>query len=109
MKKTLSIFLLLSIKIAVFSQTSILEDNLMKDAEVAFLQINPTIGGDVTIESTKTELKGENIYKTFTINSSKNGDYYLNAWIMVPLTPEGYPEYVFITIEQPKLIRNIRV
>ena len=45
MKKTLSIFLLLSIKIAVFSQTSILEDNLMKDAEVAFLQINPTIGG----------------------------------------------------------------
>lgn len=40
MKKTLSIFLLLSIKIAVFSQTSILEDNLMKDAEVAFLQIN---------------------------------------------------------------------
>ena len=57
MKKTLSIFLLLSIKIAVFSQTSILEDNLMKDAEVAFLQINPTIGGDVTIESTKTELK----------------------------------------------------
>ncbi len=93
MKKTLSIFLLLSIKIAVFSQTSILEDNLMKDAEVAFLQINPTIGGDVTIESTKTELKGENIYKTFTINSSKNGDYYLNAWIMVPLTPEGYPEY----------------
>ena len=70
MKKTLSIFLLLSIKIAVFSQTSILEDNLMKDAEVAFLQINPTIGGDVTIESTF---------------------------------------YVFITIEQPKLIRNIRV
>ncbi|MDR0537489.1 MAG: hypothetical protein LBH04_05550 [Tannerellaceae bacterium] len=64
-----------------------------QDGEKRFFENNPTLGGDVVIKSATVQINGNDISKTFEIESSTDGSYYLDAWIMVPITQDGYPEY----------------
>ncbi|MDR0430419.1 MAG: T9SS type A sorting domain-containing protein [Tannerellaceae bacterium] len=59
----------------------------------AFFSNQKELGGDVVLQSANISVNNENAYKTFELDCAENGAYYLNAWIMVPETPEGYPEY----------------
>jgi hypothetical protein len=64
-----------------------------QDIEKRYFENNPTLGGDVVIKSANVQVVGNEISKTFEIECLESGAYYLDAWIMVPLTREGYPEY----------------
>jgi hypothetical protein len=61
-------------------------------ASKAFFESNPALGGDVKILFDKNDVIGDEIYKTFEIESFEDGECYLDAWINVPLTRDGYPE-----------------
>jgi hypothetical protein len=54
---------------------------------------DPDIGGDVVIKSESVRVVGDNIYKTFEIESFEDGAYYLDAWIMAFETEKGCSEY----------------
>lgn len=66
---------------------------LAQNLEKAFFENNPTLGGDVTIKSASLKVVGEEIYKTFEIESMEAEVYYLDAWMLAPLIKEVYPEY----------------
>jgi hypothetical protein len=61
-----------------------------QDIEKRYFENNPTLGGDVVIKSANVQVIGEDISKTFEIESLESGEYYLDAWIMVP---DDYSEY----------------
>lgn len=64
-----------------------------QDIEKRYFENNPELGGDVIIKSSSfNEEKGE-ISKTFEIESSQDGAYYLDAWILAPIENGNYPEY----------------
>jgi hypothetical protein len=64
-----------------------------QSVEKAYFENNPALGGDVIIQSASVKIVGEEIFKTFEIESFEEGRFYMNAWILVPLTEDGYPEY----------------
>jgi hypothetical protein len=80
-------FYLLFIGLFVFSSV------FAQGSEKRYFENNPTLGGDVVIKSANVQVVGNEISKIFEIECLESGVYYLDAWIMVPLTQEGYPEY----------------
>jgi len=64
-----------------------------QNVEKRYFENNPTLGGDVVIKSASVKVENGEINKTFEIESLEDGTYYLDAWIMAPITKEGYPEY----------------
>ena len=66
---------------------------LAQDMEKTYFERNPALGGDVVIKSADVKVVGEEIWKTFEIESLEEGTYYLDTWIMAPVTKEGYPEF----------------
>ena len=94
MKRSLLLIqFLILVSISMLGQKRLLEDNLQNEAESTFFRINPTLGGDVTVNSSKIEIEDNLIYKTFEVSCLESGAYFLNAWLLAPLTPDGYPEY----------------
>lgn len=83
MKTILLSYLSLFVSLAVFSQ----------DIEKTYFENNPTLGGDVVIKSADINVIGEDFFKTFEIESFEDGTYFLDAWMMVPLTKKGIPEF----------------
>ena len=81
MKTILLSYLSLFVSLAVFSQ----------DIEKTYFENNPTLGGDVVIKSADINFIGEDFFKTFEIESFEDGTYFLDAWMMVPLTKKGTP------------------
>ena len=64
-----------------------------QDLEKTFFENNPKVGGDVSIKSATLSVIGEEIHKTFEIESLEDGLYFMDAWLLVPLIEKGYPEY----------------
>jgi hypothetical protein len=64
-----------------------------QNVEKAYFENNPALGGDVIIQSASVKVVGGEIVKTFEIESFEEGNFYMDAWILVPLTEDGYPEY----------------
>jgi len=69
--------------------SSVFAQNINKE----YIQINPELGGDVKIKSACIEVIGEKIQKTFELESSEDGFYYLDAWINIPMIGERFVEY----------------
>jgi len=61
--------------------------------ERAYFENNPSLGGDVTILSASVKIDGEDISKTFELESLVEGAYYMDAWVLVPLIDGRYPEH----------------
>ena len=61
--------------------------------EKRYFENNPDLGGDVAIKSSSAKVENNKVFKTFEIESLEDGVYYVDAWMMAPLTKEGYPEY----------------
>ena len=57
------------------------------------LVVNPELGGDVKIKSSSIEIVGDEIIKTFELESFENGFYYLDAWINIPKIGERFVDY----------------
>ena len=49
-----------------------------QNVEKAYFENNPTFGGDVTIQSASLEVVGNEIFKTFEIESLEYGNFKLN-------------------------------
>jgi hypothetical protein len=64
-----------------------------QEFEKRYFENNPTLGGDVVIKSASVKVLDDEISKIFEIESPSDGEYYLDAWIMVPSAKESYPEY----------------
>lgn len=64
-----------------------------QDVEKRYFENDPTLGGDAVIKSSRVKVENDEISKTFEVEILEDGAYYLDAWIMAPLTKEGYPEY----------------
>ena len=65
--RNLMIIISLCVCSSVFSQ----------NMEKAYFENNPHLGGDVTIKSANLEAVGEEIHKTFEIESLQDGAYYV--------------------------------
>ena len=61
--------------------------------ERRFFENNPELGGDAVINSSDFRVEKGVIHKTFEVNVSEAGAYYLDAWIKAPSTKEGFMEY----------------
>jgi len=61
--------------------------------EKLYYEHTPDIGGDAVIKSSNVKVADDEISKTFVVETSEFGAYYLDAWIMAPSTEEGYVEY----------------
>ena len=83
MKKIVCVFLSLLFCLPFFAQ----------EMENSFYENGTDVGGDALIKSSFVEVKGGKIFKTFKIETSVAGDYYLDAWMVAPVTAKGYPEY----------------
>ena len=64
-----------------------------QDRETAYFESNPELGGDVIIRFASVKVVGNDLYKSFEIESFESGSYYLDAWILPSLTQNGYPEF----------------
>jgi len=64
-----------------------------QEREKQYFENNPELGGDVVIKSSSFKAEKDEISKIFEIENLGEGAYYMDAWIMAPLTKEGYPEY----------------
>jgi len=64
-----------------------------QEAEKTYFENNPKLGGDVVLKSSSYKVVGEDIYKTFEIESLQDGMYYVDAWIAVPVIDGRYPEF----------------
>jgi len=47
------------------------------------------LGGDVMLTSSSSVLMGENTLKIFELECPVEGSYFMDAWVMVPLTEVG--------------------
>jgi hypothetical protein len=83
--KNFTIFIL-----SLFVYTSVFSQDLI---EKRHFENHPELGGDVLIKSSSVKVEKDEIFKTFEIESSEEGAYYMDAWIVAPFTKEGYPEY----------------
>jgi len=61
--------------------------------EKRYYENSPPLGGDVVIKSSSVKVEKDDISKTFEIECSNEGAYYMDAWIMAPFTKEGYLEF----------------
>jgi len=64
-----------------------------QEAEKTYFENNPKLGGDVVLKTLSFKVVGEDIFKTFEIESLEDGAYYVDAWIMVPLIDGRCPEF----------------
>lgn len=89
------------------SQAFNLSEAKMCQEEKHFYEQNKTLGGDVKIISSKNETKGDFLLKTFQIESKQAGEYYLSAWMSVPLVDGQFQEYKIIVngVEQKYSIK----
>lgn len=60
-----------------------------KIVETQYYKTNPALGGDVTIENSTKETKGDLSYTTFEVNTLKSGLYNLNMWILPSQLADG--------------------
>ena len=59
-----------------------------------FAEENQSYGGDVHLKSSYAKIiEDGTIAKTFEIECLEDGAYYMDAWILPPLTDEGFPEF----------------
>lgn len=65
------------------------------------------LGGDVTIKKSYIKIDGGYAFRIFEIEAPDEGEYYLNSWMMVPRTKEGYKEFSVI-INGEKQIKSIK-
>jgi len=61
-------------------------------AERWYFQVDPALGGDVLIESISCKSDGDEISKIFEIECFEGGDYYVDGWVLIPLTGKGFQE-----------------
>ena len=64
-----------------------------QDVEKRYFENNPGLGGDAVIKSSSFKAEKDGIYKTFEVEVSEAGSYYLDAWIIAPFTKDGFVEY----------------
>jgi len=58
--------------------------------EKQYYENSPPLGGDVVIKSSSFKTEKDEISKTFEIECLEAGAYFLDAWIMAPITKEGF-------------------
>ena len=66
---------------------------LAQEKRTNFSEGERVLGGDVALKSSYEKVFGSEIQKVFEIECMEDGLYYLDAWILPPLTEEGFPEY----------------
>lgn len=74
--KTKSFILLVYFQYIVFNSIS------QEVVEKSYFDTKNELGGDVVIKKSTIKVEGSVSYKIFEIESSDNGNYYLNAWLM---------------------------
>jgi len=64
-----------------------------QDVGKQYFEDDSALGGDAVIKSASVDVAHDEISKTFEIEILEDGAYYLDAWMVAPLTKEGYSEY----------------
>lgn len=65
-----------------------------KIVETDYFSANPELGGEVVIQKSTTEVKGQTSIVSFEVEAPSSGEYYLNFWLMPTKLSDGsYAKY----------------